>query len=345
MRSCRGAGVARSGATLLLGATLLAAGCAVLGDPNPPRGVVPCCAGGSGELSLTYLGVGGWLIEWRGSRILTAPFYTNPSSTRVAFGQIASDTARVDRLLPPVEDVEAILVGHAHYDHLMDVPYIARQRAPEATVYGSRTTRNILAAVLDTARLTALNPVAGTPERPGRWIPLANGRMRMMAIETRHAPHFPLVELFEGTVDTALTSLPTRADGWKGGVAYAFLLDFLDAEGRVAHRIHYQDLASTEPWGLVPPLPPEDQAPVDAIIVCPPSFDHVERYPEAIVDNTRPEHVFLGHWEDFFDPPTPDPRSVPMTDLEAFIRRLEAVLPAGSTWTLPLPGERFDLGG
>ena len=329
--------------TLLLAASLGSGGCSVLGTPDPPRGEVPCCGGAAEDLQVTYLGVGGWIFEWEGARILTAPFYSNPSSTRVGFATIESDTAVVERLLPQVDDVSAILVGHAHYDHLMDVPYVAARRAPNATVFVNRTGANILAATLPPSRVSVVNDSAGTPRAPGKWITVAGGRVRFMAIETEHAPHFPGMELYEGTVDTPLAELPNRAGGWKGGVAYAFLIDFLTAAGTVAYRIHYQDLASSEPWGLIPPLAPTDQHPVDIIVVCPPSYERVARYPEGIVENTRPKRVFLGHWEDFFDAPAASPRSVPLTDLEGFVTRLEAVLPSGSTWTLPHLHETFSI--
>ena len=44
----------------------------------------------------------------------------------------------------PLAAVHAILVGHSHYDHLMDVPLIARRYVPNATIYGSLTTKRIL---------------------------------------------------------------------------------------------------------------------------------------------------------------------------------------------------------
>ncbi len=343
MKGHRPVGVIRS-RTLrrvsVVGAALAFTACSLLGTPDPPRGDVPCCGGSSDDLQVTYLGVGGWIFGWRGQRILTGPFYTNPSSTRVGFSTIYSDTALVERLLPDVEDVQAILVGHAHYDHLMDVPYVAARRAPNATVYVNQTGAHILAAALPSSRTVAVNAAAGTPEAPGRWIPVGSG-IRFMAIETLHAPHFPGLALYDGTIDAPLQELPSRASGWKGGVAYAFLIDFLDVTGQVAYRIHYQDLASSEPWGLIPPLPARDQHPVNVAVLCPPSFERVTRYPEAIVENAMPEHVFLGHWEDFFDAPEFATRSVPLTDLGEFTRRLEAVLPAGATWTLPRPNETF----
>lgn len=333
----------RSAPILLLLLTCGVAGCSLLGTPDPPRGEVPCCGGASDDLQVTYLGVGGWIFEWEGARILTAPFYSNPSSTRVGFSTIESDTVLIERLLPAVDDVSAILVGHAHYDHLMDVPYVAARRAPDATVYVNQTGANILEAVLPSSRLAVVNDSAGTPQQAGSWITVAQGRIRFMAIETEHAPHFPGMELYDGTVDAPLSQLPNRAGGWKGGVAYAYLIDFLTPSGEVAYRIHYQDLASAEPWGLIPPLAATDRHAVDVAILCPPSYERVSRYPEAIVENAQPKRVFLGHWEDFFDAPESSPRSVPLTDVEGFVERLEAVLPTGSTWTLPHLHETFSI--
>jgi mRNA degradation ribonuclease J1/J2 len=73
--------------------------------------------------------VGGLLFRRGNDAIMTAPFYSNPNIFRVGLRRpIHSDTNLVERLLPDVSDVRAILVGHAHYDHLMDVPYIANYK-------------------------------------------------------------------------------------------------------------------------------------------------------------------------------------------------------------------------
>jgi len=125
----------RGAALLLALAPLLATGCGtpvreLPVEPAPEDGL--CCTRGSDALTIQYLGVGGWLFRMGETALLTAPFYSHPGTVEVGFWRISMDTARVDSLLPPVDDVRAILVGHAHYDHLMDVPYIARVRAPDA---------------------------------------------------------------------------------------------------------------------------------------------------------------------------------------------------------------------
>ncbi len=50
-----------------------------------------------------------------------------------------------------------------------------------------------------------------------------------------------------------------------------------------------------------------------------------------------PRLVVLGHWEDFFVPPG-ELRPVRGTDLEAFLERLEPVVPGTADAVLPEPG-------
>ena len=303
-----------------------------------------CCQASDG-LSVQYLGTGGWLLRWRSAVLLTGPYYTNASAVATVFGPMRSDTAVVERSLPPVRDAEAILVGHAHFDHLLDVPYVARVRAPDATIYASRTAKNILAgdSALDNDRVMAMNDIAGTAARPGTWVKTQGGRVRIMALIAGHAPHFQGVELYRGTVDQPLDELPRRAEDWVGGQTLAYLIDFLDGDGSVAFRVHYQDAAASSPLGQVPQLPPGDQAPVDVVILCPPSFSEVEQYPEGIIENTQPRVALLGHWEDFLKPLGTNPGTVPLTDFGEFSRRLERVLPEASVWRLPEVGESFTI--
>ena len=94
----------------------LAVGCVpALESSDFDRGQVmlPLSAAGlTSPVSLTYLGVGGWLIETARTRVLTAPLFSNPSMWASGFGTIEADTvAIVDGLrrfgAPDVSDVSA----------------------------------------------------------------------------------------------------------------------------------------------------------------------------------------------------------------------------------------------
>jgi len=224
---------------LALGLIIAAMGC-VAGCTSPVDYLQPStglreigCSGNERDaVELTYLGAGGFLIRHQGRAIMTAPFFSNPGLLRSLLGfPISPDTARIKDLLPPVDDVEAILVGHAHFDHLMDAIHIAETTATRATFYGSDTMMHIVhARPLLQTRVRSLELIAGDSSTPGKWEPLAGGAMRVMALRSEHAPQFLGVKLFGGTIDHDLAELPRNAYGWKEGQTLAFLIDVLRAD-------------------------------------------------------------------------------------------------------------------
>jgi len=286
-------------------------------------------------LTIQYLGVGGHIFSYGDSKIMTAPSFSNPHFMFAGpFFPMSVDEEAVDRYMPKADDVEMILVGHAHYDHLLDVPYVMQKHTPNAHVYGSDTMAHTLAPAIDSARIHALNDKMGDIDHAGEWIYSPEGKVRIMALKSDHAPHIMGIKFMGGGYDEDLDSLPWHAFGWKEGQTLAYLIDFLDDNGDVAHRIFYQDAASEEPLGLVPEL--NDGKAIDIAILCPASFSQIDNYPESVVKNTQAKHFILGHWEDFFANDLDGPQSfVRLTDQQEFIQRLESTKPEGSTWVLP----------
>ena len=123
---------------LLLLAALLAPG-ATAQSPN--------------EIKLTYLGAAGWIIEDGKVVVLVDPWITrvpygsgsgHPNDPRPVYKgtDIAPvDTALVDSL---ITRADFILVHHTHFDHMGDVPYIAKKTG--AKVIGTETAMRILRA-------------------------------------------------------------------------------------------------------------------------------------------------------------------------------------------------------
>ena len=105
-------------------------------------------------LELTYLGTAGWIITDGDFTVLVDPYISrvklgtgpgiSPDDTRqtvLRSDYFVSDTLLIDSL---ITKADFILVHHAHFDHLSDVPYIARKTG--AKVVGTETTCNILRA-------------------------------------------------------------------------------------------------------------------------------------------------------------------------------------------------------
>lgn len=106
------------------------------------------------SLSLKYLGTAGWEMANEDISILVDPYISRlklgngPSiseeDTRKSFAKtdhFESDTASINKI---IGKVDYILIHHSHFDHLSDVPYIAKKTG--AKVIGTETTCNILRA-------------------------------------------------------------------------------------------------------------------------------------------------------------------------------------------------------
>ena len=144
----------------------------------------------------------------------------------------------------------------------MDVPRVAEAHAPRAAILGSRTVKNLLgtwSGVSD--RVVLVDSLAGNLERVGGWIPLGDA-VRVMPLDSHHAPHFQGVTLYSGTADVPRHEEPATADEWLDGPSYAFLVDFLHPDGSVALRLYYQDAVPAAPAGLAPEALMEER-PVD----------------------------------------------------------------------------------
>ncbi len=90
-------------------------------------------------LSFRWLGVQALELVCAGCTLWIDPFFTRPPWWRLA-GTVQSNEVLSSRLAP---QADFILVTHPHYDHLMDVPAIARRTG--ALVCGSPNTGGLLA--------------------------------------------------------------------------------------------------------------------------------------------------------------------------------------------------------
>ncbi len=297
-------------------------------------------------LEITVLGAAGYAFTRDSDTILVDPFFSNPSFLRVALHlAIESDPAAVSVGMKDVPSASAVLVGHAHYDHLLDVPTVVREMTPRPGIYASETARNVLAAFDLLEDTTPLDAIAWSPGQPVEWTQIEGTRIRFLTVRSEHAPHFAGYTAMKGEYTNPLTEPPRSAFDWIGGATFAFVIDFLARDGSTDFRVLLHDSAADEGFGL----PPSDlaDARVRVAIPCVASFHQVDSYPESLVAGFDPSFIVLGHWEDFFRPYSQSPedvRAVPGTDVATFVKRLDAASRDDSTpapRTLPLPGTRI----
>ncbi|HEY8493870.1 MAG TPA: MBL fold metallo-hydrolase [Myxococcota bacterium] len=90
-------------------------------------------------LELEWLGTAGFRISYEGRHLLIDPYLTRVPLGAVLLGRVVPpDAPRLAALPDPL----AILVGHTHFDHALDVPALAARAG--CRVYGSTSLANLM---------------------------------------------------------------------------------------------------------------------------------------------------------------------------------------------------------
>src|SRR5262249_48747929 len=156
---------------------------------------------------------------------------------------IHSDPIVIDRWFGAADpDTRAIITGHGHYDHLLDVPYVW-SKTPSAMIYGNIASQHLLAglapdrpmscpaaqpaetgiprdkivAVDDPANDRVVYRLCATQQgrcpaaydgRPGEWIAVPNSHVRLRGLCSSHPPQFLFVHFGLGCVDADVCTPP-----------------------------------------------------------------------------------------------------------------------------------------
>jgi hypothetical protein len=314
------------------------------------------------EVRVTFLGVGGVIVRWQGAAIMAAPFYSNPTLAEIAFSEAHTDRQLVDALMrQDVSDVRAILAGHSHYDHLMDVPYLALFKATRADVVGNNEMVKLLQPLRHELQArTPPNDVVSL--EPDRSYEVPGHDIRVRAIPSEHSPQIgprlegvlswlvplPEVTLWRGEHEEALDRIPERVGQWPAGTTLAFVIELLEpGTSNVAFRIYYQDSPTRKPYGYPPPA--TDTLRYDLAILCMGGATEFRSFPADIVAHLDPRFVMGTHWEDFFSPrPLPLPgqvdreerlRYAPGVDEGRFLKAVQGAQKPGGRAIVPCPDE------
>jgi hypothetical protein len=268
-----------------------------------------------------YLGSGGFYFTNGKAALLVDPFFSPYPLLPLALKKISTQSENVEKGLYDIKSdiyahVDGIFNTHSHYDHLLDVPYVFNHYLDTASskskIYGSLSMKAIVSTVIDSQHIVAIEDKSGTVDTPGEWIYINGGSIRVMPINTKHAPHYKKlvsVSLYRGQAEpikkynSDITG--THATDWKQGKTFAYLIDFMH-RGEPEFRIYLLTSASAPPDGFIHPEVLQEHK-VNLAILGAASFANVENYPQGILQHLEPEKLIIAHWEDLFKPYLHDP--------------------------------------
>jgi len=290
-----------------LGRSLLAPGVAEGAEPSP-RGGGPGTAG----VNLKWFGTNGWEITFGNKTILIDPWFNRFESG------FLQNKLKMDAVLPTdttlidqhVSKADQILIGHGHWDHMADVPYIAKKTG--AMVIGSESHANLMRA-------------AGVPE--GKIVQVKGGEY--MQFDGYTIEIFPSVHSMGGTKKYAVpghivsvpSTPPTKLGDLPEGDTLIYVLTiggkysiFLMSSGNYIERA----IAGLRP---------------DVALIAPLFSNNTHAFtPRLVKALNYPKIVLPTHWDDFeasLSEPPKDLRGIygDVANLDLWVKEMKTVSP------------------
>ena len=264
--------------------------------PHLPRG-----------LEIEWLGTSGFRLSYEGTTLLVDPYLTRPGLLRVASGRrLTPDPALVEQHLGAAD---AVLVGHTHFDHALDVPMIAARF--DCKAYGSRS-------------LAALFEGLGEPERAVEVEPhrvYEQGPFRFAFVPSLHSK---LVLGKRIPYDHEISCEHVEHLGARGfGCGQVFGIR-IELGGKVLYHHGSCDLIDDEiPRGSV-----------DTLLAGISGRGFTERYVERLFARLEPKLIIPHHYDDFFRPLEDDLSFSLNVNLSQFIEEASRVSADAAIGTL-----------
>lgn len=252
-------------------------------------------------LCITWWGTAAHVVSTDTTTVLLDPFLSRPGLLDVGLLPLRPDEAALRAHLPP--RVDALLLGHSHYDHLMDAPTLARLTG--AKLVGSRSTASF-------ARAAGV-PEAQIVELPAQGGDVTIGDIDVRFVPSRHGRIFAGRVPFPGEVASP-PRLPARVRDYKMGGAFGIVLR---AAGATVYHNGSADLVDAELQGTR----------ADVLLVGLAGRQATPDYLKRLTSALRPRLVVPTHHDAFFAPLNEGVRLLPGVDLDGFEREVRDAAP------------------
>jgi L-ascorbate metabolism protein UlaG (beta-lactamase superfamily) len=259
---------------------------------------------GGGPVSVRWLGTAGFELECEGTHVLVDPYLTRASLFQCATSRLVPDAAEIARV---VRRADAVVAGHTHFDHVLDVPAIAKQTG--ARVFGSRSCAELCRAS-GVAEQKIVDVESSMRREPFR---VEIGPFDIRFIPSVHSPLAAGRVPFPGEISDC-DAVPLRVHEYRCGAVFA--VDFRVAGRRIYHLGSANLIDGATPRG-----------PIDLALVCVAGWQTAPRFIERVTGQLDFGAVWLSHWDAFWTPLEHGSRLLPAMSVPRLVDGLARARP------------------
>jgi L-ascorbate metabolism protein UlaG (beta-lactamase superfamily) len=263
-----------------------------------------------GAIELTYLGTAGFIVKNQQRTLVLDPYLSRIGVTEL-FRPLHTNTSLLKKYIPHADDV---LIGHAHYDHILDAPDLCKQTG--ARLIGSKATCMV-------GRAAGL-PESQLKETEGREN-IACGSWTVRGLPSIHGKAIFGRIPIPGDILSPPVWPPKLLD-LKHGLVLNWLVD--TGSLKIVH-IDSADFIPEELQGVK----------ADVVCLCAIGRKYRPNYVKDVVALLQPKWIIPCHWDTMFTHYENEPDYIPSVDLAGFIEEIKAagVVPI----VMPMRGKQW----
>lgn len=243
-------------------------------------------------LKIRYFGTMCYYMEYKGKAILTDPFFSNPNPLKIAIGSKPQEKYLNLFSKEELGKIQTILIGHAHYDHCLELPLFIDKSSP-VNILANQSTINLFRK-----KYPNNHYIKGEDYVENRrWFYTEDSSIRVFFIDTQHGPHFGNTVLMNGE-NLPQESPPVSLLKWQCGKSMSYIIDFMEQDS-IAKRIVFNGGKMNFPAVAADTsLALEHKADM-AILLGWNKKELASKY--EMIRLFEPGTVLLGHWNNFFN--------------------------------------------
>ena len=256
-------------------------------------------------VSVRWTGAAGLEFTHNGQTILIDPYHSRLGKLKVFFGRLTPNILAIESYLEKLPgELSAIIVGHTHFDHALDIPKFSRQF--DGPLVGNSSLETLMAMHGMPGRVIVCEG-SKRIELPGSaavtMIPSVHG-----LVAFGRAP-------YPGEIDRT-RRVPLRAREYRHGVVF---MPKVEMGGKVFMHAGSAGLVESE----------LDGHHCDVLFMCVPGWKKIPEYFTRLLEIVKPKIIVPFHFDDFSTPLPSNMKAptLPFVDLTGLLKRIRQSAP------------------
>jgi hypothetical protein len=176
----------------------------------------------SKNVQLTFLGTSGFVFNYKNKKLITDPYFSNPSLLKTTFSKIPYPLLPENLLDRSIyKNAATMVISHGHYDHCLDIENFLTAGSEPVKIIAEQHIVNEIYSIKNKYNVDFETDMSGFHYS-------YDSTFRILPLHCTHSPHVAGITLFQGNYTEPLAQFPEKLWKWKLHNDYSYMIDIME---------------------------------------------------------------------------------------------------------------------